>query len=326
MGDTTAPEAERRRALLQAAEAARFAPSVHNTQPWRWVVHGDRLELSAATQRQLPVQDPQGHLLLLSCGTALHHAQVTLDAVGWRYRIDRPAGSPVAVIHPTEPGPIDPAAVRHAQMLSLRHTDRRTTSDDPAGPDLLDRLVGAAERAGARLHLLRRDQTIELAVLMEHAEKAERADERLQAETAGWVGDERPDGAGVPTNVIPEELPQTTVAERDFGTPGSLPAGPGHDSAATYAVLYGSGDEPVDWLRAGEALSAIWVTATEHGAGVLPLSSTVEVSFTRRELGRLLGEVGHPFLVLRIGMLDPQHAAPPRTPRLPVDQVIEVRD
>jgi nitroreductase len=327
MGDTTAPEAERRRrALLQAAEAARFAPSIHNTQPWRWIVYGDRLELSAAAQRRLPVQDPDDHLLLLSCGTAVHHAQVTLDAVGWRYRIDRPAGSPVAVIHPTAPGPVDPAAVRHAQMLSLRHTDRRTTSEDPLGADLLDTLVRAAERAGARLHPLRRDQTIELAVLVEHAEKAERADEKLQAETAGWVGGERPEGAGVPTNVIPEDLPRTTVAERDFGTSGTLPAGPGHDSAATYAVLYGTGDEPVDWLRAGEALSAVWVTATEHGAGVLPLSSIVEVPFTRRELGRLLGQVGHPYLVLRIGMLDPGHAAPPRTPRLPVDQVIELRD
>ena len=33
------------RALVQAADAARYAPSIHNTQPWRWVVRAGRLEL-----------------------------------------------------------------------------------------------------------------------------------------------------------------------------------------------------------------------------------------------------------------------------------------
>src|SRR3954454_2512707 len=108
------------RALLQAADAARFAPSIHNTQLWRWVLDRHRLELFAVTDRRLPVQDPDGHMLLISCGTALHHTRITLDADGWQYRIDRPAGSPLAVIHPTGQGPADPAAFRHYEQLQVR--------------------------------------------------------------------------------------------------------------------------------------------------------------------------------------------------------------
>lgn len=52
-------------------------------------------------ERQLQVQDLDGHMLLISCGTALHHAQVALDAEGWLYQIDRQAGTPgrVSSVH-----------------------------------------------------------------------------------------------------------------------------------------------------------------------------------------------------------------------------------
>ena len=255
---TTATEA-----LTRAAETARLAPSIHNTQPWRWVVRGDRLELFAVAARQLREQDPDGRPMRLSCGAALHHARVALDA---------------------------------------------------------------AQRADGRLHLLGRDQVLQLAVMIEHAGRAEQHDERMRAETATWVGGDRPEGTGLPDAVIPAEPPLTTVAERDFGVHGTLRAGTGHDSSADYAVLYGDGDDPVDWLRAGEALNEVWLAATDHGATVLPLSSPVELEFTRQALRRMLADVGYPYLVLRLGTSDPEHGGPSHTPRLPSDQIIEIAD
>ena len=50
--DTTA-------ALTEAATAAGFAPSVHNTQPWLWRVQPDSLHLRAARERQLQLSDPR---------------------------------------------------------------------------------------------------------------------------------------------------------------------------------------------------------------------------------------------------------------------------
>src|SRR6185312_15036503 len=95
-------------ALVAAADAARLAPSVHNTQPWRWVVRGDRLELRAAPERQLREQDADGRLMVLSCGAALHHALVALAASGWTYEVERGAGEgdePLAVVRAVEPVP-----------------------------------------------------------------------------------------------------------------------------------------------------------------------------------------------------------------------------
>ena len=265
-------------------------------------------------------------MLLISCGAALHHAGVALEAQGWQYRIDRPAGAPLAVVHPSQQGHIDPAAIRHFEQIQVRHTDRRTVSGDAVAQHVLDALVKVTEQAGARLHLLSRDQVIELAVLVEHAQKAAGADEQLQAETAAWAGGDRTEGTGIPGTSLPQELPLTTVAQRDFGTTGTLAAGSGHDAAANFAVLYGPADDPADWLRAGEALSALWLAATEHGVNVLPLSTPTEVPFTRQALRRILGDVGFPYLAVRLGTLDPAHSGPPHTPRLPIDQVVEVAD
>ncbi|GAA2574973.1 NAD(P)H nitroreductase [Dactylosporangium fulvum] len=315
-----------REALARAADAARLAPSIHNTQPWRWVVHADRLELFAVPDRQLREQDPDGRLMRLSCGAALHHARVALAAEGWLHDVERPAGEPLAVIRVERHEPADPRAMQRFQLLHVRHTDRRTVSDEPVPQGVRQALVDAARQGGARLHVLHRDEVLQLAVMIEHAGAAQQGDERMSTETAQWVGGDRPAGTGLPDAVIPAELPLTTVAERDFGVSATLAAGAGHDTAASYAVLYGDGDEALDWLRAGEALSAVWLAATEHGATVLPLSSPVELVFTRQALRRMLSDTGYPYLVLRLGIADADHAGPPHTPRLPAEQVIELAD
>ena len=71
------------RVLEAAARQSLHAPSVFNTQPWRWRITADALELRGDPDRQLTHTDPEGRLLMLSCGAALHHARVSLAAFGW---------------------------------------------------------------------------------------------------------------------------------------------------------------------------------------------------------------------------------------------------
>jgi hypothetical protein len=91
-----------------------------------------------------------------------------------------------------------------------------------------------------------------------------------------------------------------------------------------YAVLYGPGDAAVDWLRAGEALSAAWLEAVDHGVTLLPISAPVEIAYTAHLLRETLAGVGHPHIVVRLGTADPAHHGPGHTPRLPPEQTIEI--
>ncbi|GAA1773354.1 Acg family FMN-binding oxidoreductase [Luedemannella helvata] len=324
-------------ALVHAAATAGHAPSIHNTQPWRWHVRPGTLDLHAERDRQLGVTDPDGRLLTISCGTALHHALVALAAEGWAATVDRfPDGNPdhLARITLTGPQPVTAEAVRHAQTIQLRHTDRRPVTDTPVEAAALDAIAKTAAEYGVNCHYLRPDQVVELASVASRAQAAEGLDDDWRAELAIWAGAAlgagipdvgaagRPAGTGVPADVVPETAPQTTVPGRDFGQPGTLPIDAGHDLAASYAILYGREDGPDDWLRAGEALSAAWLTATELGVSVVPMSAAVEIDVTRAELRRLLAGIGYPYLALRLGIPDPDHAGPPHTPRLPAEQTI----
>jgi nitroreductase len=314
-------------ALTAAAAVAGRAPSIHNTQPWRLVIDGPLLDLHTEPDRWLSELDPHGHMMLISCGSAVHHARLALAAAGWQSEIVRPADTTdglLARIRVSGRGEPDPVAVRRLAAVQRRHTDRRPVPAEPVPAGALAAVVEAATGAGVHLHVLGREQVVELAVAVEHATRAENTDERQQAELAGWVGGTRTTATGIPATAIPTEAPQTTVPGRDFGITGSLPPGAGHDESAVYAVLYGTGDGPVDWLRAGEALSAAWLDAVTHGLTLLPFSAPAEIASTRFLLQRLIAHVGHPYLVVRIGVARADDPLP-RTPRLPTEATLEVR-
>ncbi len=313
--------------LVRAADAARVAPSIHNTQPWYWRAGADAIELRADRSRQLLAIDPDGRMLTVSCGAALHHARIALaaqgyDAAVWRFP-DGEDGDLLARVRLGERTDTDPAAMRLYQTTLVRRTDRRTVPDRPVDPAAIAVLAQVAADEGINFESLQPDQVIELAVAVSHAEAVEAVDPNQREELARWVGGVRADGLGVPDTAIPSDLPQTTVPEREFGRSGTLPAGQGHDTGAVYAVLHGTTDAPLEWLRAGEALSAVWLTAIGAGLSLLPFSAPVEVGGTRETLRRILAGIGYPHMVVRLGTADDQVPGPPRTPRLSVAQLIE---
>ncbi|WFE27759.1 nitroreductase [Solwaraspora sp. WMMD791] len=315
--------------LAQAAAAAGYAPSVHNTQPWRWRVRPDRLELYADRSRQLSATDPEGRLLVLSCGAALHHARIAVAAQGWTAQVDRlPAGDDqdlLAVLRPTQRIAVQPDVMRMVQAMQTRHTDRRPVSDEPLPVASVTAITAAAGTA-VRMQILSSDQVLQLAAAASRAEELESEDPQIRGELDYWTGLATPAGTGLPEQVLPASQAQTTVPGRDFGRVGTLPVGPGHDRAAVYALLFGDEDSPAGWLAAGEALSAAWLTATELGVSVVPLSGAVEVTATRQTLRGILAELGYPYLVLRLGIASADHAGPPHTPRMPTAQVVDTSE
>jgi|HigsolmetaAR206D_1030411.scaffolds.fasta_scaffold15647_1 Nitroreductase family. len=318
-------------ALARAAENAAHAPSVHNTQPWHWRVEPGLLELSVAEERRLGPGDPEHRLLMMSCGAALHHARISLVADGWTVRVDRlpdPARPDLlARITPTGQAPAPPDAIELASRIPQRHTDRRPVSDQEVPRAALDAIVAAAVPQGVRLQILRDDQVIELAAAAGRAGELLADDPAVREELEYWTSRAASKGSGLPADVLLERAPQTTVPARDFGRVGTLPVGPGHDQAAVYGVLFGDDDEPESWLRAGEALSAVWLTATRFGVTLVPLSGAVEVPVTRQLLRRMLAGLGQPYLALRLGLPDPAYQQPvPRTPRLPTSETVERPD
>jgi nitroreductase len=314
---------ERSRTLARAALAALAAPSILNTQPWRWRIDGDLLHLRADRNRQATTLDPDGRLLTLSCGAALHHATVALAADG------------IATETTTLPNPDDPdllATIRHLgttpitpnhtrmrRAMANRHTDRRPFADTPIRPNTLDNLRTAAETHGVHLHYPPTQDLTTLTVAAGRAATAELADPAYRAELADWVARASAGQEGVPEATIvpaaarPVPVRQFTATKPDQTTiHDQLPVA---DRYARYAVLFTNGDTPTDWLTAGQALSAVLLTATADGLATSPMSDLVEVPAARTLLRDLLAGIGHPAIVIRIGV--PAPGEPATSPHRP---------
>jgi nitroreductase len=308
------------RVLTQAALTAAKAPSVFNSQPWRWRISRDSAQLWADRRRQVLPIDPDGRQLMHSCGAALHHLRVALAAVGRpstvTYLPDRAEPDLLATVTLGPPQAPTPRELRLFAAIARRRTDRRPFAEQPVPDWVLDALRRVAESAGAALVFPTEEELVTLTVAAGHAARTEAADPAYLAALAAWVDRPAGNGDGIPATNVPARAARP-VPVRDFTANAPQPTAaadppPVGDRHARYAVLTTAGDQPADWLTAGEALSALLLTATAHGLATSPMSDLVEVETSRALLQGLF--TGHPAIVVRIGVPAAGRPATP-TPR-----------
>ena len=179
---TMSQESQLTTALAEAAATAGHAPSVHNTQPWRWRVLPDALELRSVADRQLAASDPEGRLLAISCGTALHHARLALAAEGWRAVVERlpdPADSELlARLTDLSHTTADPDAMRWCSACRSGTPTGGRSATSRCRPTAIEEISRAAGAEGCRLQILDPDQMMELAATAGHADTVEAEDPR----------------------------------------------------------------------------------------------------------------------------------------------------
>jgi hypothetical protein len=212
--------------LTEAVERANLAPSVHNTQPWHFVVRPDVLELHGDNDRQLRALDPTGRQMVISCGCALFNARVGL-AADRMVDVDRlpDAAKPDLLARLTlldEPAPWTPL-VRIGSMIEKRHTSRRDFFDEDVPPDVIYELTTAAEQEGASLvQIVKPEHKMVATQLSREAETIQNMDPRYQAELQAWTTTDLRRTDGVPVSAIPhtDSRFETEGLIRDFDVAG----------------------------------------------------------------------------------------------------------
>ena len=210
------------------------------------------------------------------------------------------------------------------RSVSLRRTDRRPyPATTPVPADSLASLSAAAEAQHAWLHVIGADQLRFLGLASQTAQTSEGGDESYLEDLLAWTSRRHVEADGVPSQTIvaPVDRP---IPLRDFAPEREtlLDPGFGDDRYATYVVIATPGDGPADWLTAGEATSAVWLTATSQRLALSPMSDVIEVHRARALLAAILPKQGYPQLVLRVG-LDVQPAPPPASPRRSPNEIID---
>jgi hypothetical protein len=291
-----------------------WAPSVHNTQPWRFTVGGQQISLHADASRCLAVADPDGREMMISCGAALFTVRLALRSLGYVPRIVvlPDAGDPALVARVTWPAraAADEFELRLFGQVKQRRTHRGAFDPGPLPPGLLGALRAGAARDGAALRIMADDgRRAVLAAAVDTAERALRLDSARVAELARWTpppGSARRDG--VPPTSYPARPEHTDpyFPGRDFARGHGWGLPPLSSAAANRAtgvvgLLTTVTDRPRDWVNAGQALQRILLTASACGAAVALHSQPLELAWLREFIRTHLGDQGHPHLVLRIG-------------------------
>lgn len=309
--------------VLAMAEAARWAPSVHNSQPWRFEALPDGLAVHRDDSRDLPVLDPNGRMRTLSCGAAVLNAAVALGAAGFRPKVhvlpDAEQPSLMATVTAGPALPPGPEVLADAAAVPVRRTHRRVHSSEKVDGGALQALQRAVTREGARLTVADRTARGRLAVLLAEAVRAQAETPEFVQEVESWVrhwgvGADVVDGIPVGSlgtapypvdSLVQEQTDPTSV--RDAELAAEL-------ADSTVVAISTAGDTVRDWLIAGMALERLLLRATTAGLVATFADQATQRPETRTRLREVLDVLDHPQIVLRLGHPLVNVPATPRRP------------
>ncbi len=326
-----APSALELRVLSDAVELACRAPSVHNTQPWHWIVEGPALKLFLQPRRVPHATDISGREAFISCGAVLDHLRVATAAAGWQAHVAR-FPNPNAVDHlaTISFSPMKFVTDAHrarADSILQRRTDRLPFAPPPNWAAFEPVLRSTVDTDLAVLDVFADSVRPQLADASRFTESLRRYDASYHQELSWWTAPlEVSDGVPYTSLVSAAERDRVDIAR-------TFPIGEDLDRRAEVErdrsrilLLSTYADSRRDALGCGEVLSQVLLEATMAGFATCTLTHMIELESSRRIIRALTGTSHQPQLLIRIGSVPASSPPPPPTPRRPLSDVLEFRN
>ncbi|SBT89649.1 Nitroreductase family protein [Streptomyces sp. DI166] len=313
-------------ALETCVAAAVVAPSLYNSQPWRFRLDPETVtfHIRAAPAPGLRFTDPDGRAVHVSVGACVLNLRVAMAHFGWTPRtrlLPAPADPALlATVRPTETGALDPSQAELYEALWRRHSSRLPFTGEPLSPVLCAELATAAAVEGADLLFPDAAETARLLALTAEGERRNRADPDRASESRRWVREDpyAYPRTGLPLATLGPQDAREHLPLRDFTAERHAERLPARsfERSPFIALLTTAHDRRTDWLRAGQALERVLLTATARGLRSSLLHQPLEWPDLRHEASP---RTGHAQILIRLGH-GPQG---PATPRRAVEEVIE---
>ena len=316
--------------LSALVELACRAPSLHNSQPWRWVVENGTLRLFADHARVGHHTDATGREVILSCGAALDHLLVAAASLEWQVTVERYPDPhdhdhlASAVFHPADS--TDAHARVLAEAISSRRTDRLAFAAPEPWAEVEQQLRTILRGTVADLDVIDDNGRPALADASRRTEEQRRDDASYRYELLWWTGHSGTED-GVPSSALPSPAEASHVdVAREFPGYGSGDRRPQVDrDHSNILVLSTYDDSRESTLRCGEALSRVLLECTAAGFATCTLTHMIEIHSSREIVRRLTGRRAEPQVLIRVGRAPEISPPPVHTPRRPLSEVLHLR-
>ncbi len=164
--------------------------------------------------------------------------------------------------------------------------------------------IGLEREAAAEFAVLRMLNARDAALVLELAVAADNtlaADFDHRVELGQWIG--TGDDDGIPPDALGYRPATEPAPVRDFGyaSPTTVRPVGRYEAQPRLAVLSTARDEPNDWLRAGQALQRVLLTATRHGLATSLLYQPIELHDIEQQNDRWWPWPECPQMIIRFG-------------------------
>lgn len=298
-GQTSAIPDETFREMIAAAM---LAPSSHNTQPWIFHPTPNGVELEVDHGRALPVNDPDGRELIISCGTALFNLEIAARHFGFEPTVVRypDPRRPDVVADVTLAAGADSDELDLYDAIAERHTTRGNMTTEGLTFELQGRFAAVAALHDIEFDIVGHAHKAEVAQLVADGDNWQFANPSWRRELADWMRSRR-HGDGISVSQLTGWAVRSVVANSDLGLSTAKRDRHLVETAPMLAVMATERDDEQAWLESGRALEHILLIAAREGLHVGFLNQPCQVTFLRDQLRELLGIRGIPQVMIRVG-------------------------
>ena len=293
---------------------ATFAPSSHNTQPWRFEWDSHQIRVYADFSRWLPVADADWREMYISVGCALENLQLAAQVFRYRSSItyfpDSKNHEWVASMSLTkDPRLHDEESIELFSHIMRRRTYHHTYRARAIEEDVRERLRHWAGEVSLCLIDDSEDKR-KIEQWVGQADTIQFSDPAYREELGHWIGQS---AFGTPWLI--SKMGQWVVTHFDMGTQRSRQDATLIRQAPLLGILYTQHNTATDRVMVGQAYERMSLGGATLGLGAQPLSQPLEVPTIKPHLASLLPDPdGHPQHLFRLGYVNQEQKPTPRRP------------
>jgi nitroreductase len=298
-----------------------LAPSSHNTQPWKFSVAEDKIQVLVDRTRWLKVADPDQRELYISVGCALENLLIAAEHFRYGHQVayfPEPANEELAAtvkfMPQGQPTPFRDSALFNA--IATRYTNRKVYEERPIPQGDLQHLQNYCVEEGIWLHMTG-DLEIKRKVdeLIVRGDAIQFSDHAFREELGYWLGQ------GVfGASWLFAKMEQLAVTYMNMSKGQAKKDSEVLMSAPVLAAISSKTNDMESQVKVGQVFERICLAASILGICVHPMSQILEIPELKTEVGKLIPKSDvfsqHTF---RLGYAEPEKE---HTPRRQLEEVL----